>query len=88
LNFTARTVFAVSPTELGSPLTAATSSFALFAIGALIPLAPWFFTSGAPAVSRSSGNSTIVGATRQLAIVIFASAITFGIGSLFGTAIA
>ena len=106
LSFTARTVFGVNPNELGSPLTAATSSFALFAVGALIPLAPWFFTSGAVAVSmsiaftaiaslligglvsRSSGNSTFVGATRQLAIVIFASAITFGIGSLFGTAIA
>jgi VIT1/CCC1 family predicted Fe2+/Mn2+ transporter len=106
LSFTARTVFGVNPNELGSPVTAATSSFALFAIGALIPLAPWFVTSGAAAVgssivltgiaslfigglvSRSSGNSTIAGATRQLAIVILASAITFGIGSLFGTAIA
>ena len=106
LSFTARTVFGVNPNELGSPLTAATSSFALFAVGAVIPLAPWFFTSGSAAVSlsiiltavaslligglvsRSSGNSTVVGATRQLAIVIFASAITFGIGSLFGTAIA
>jgi hypothetical protein len=38
--------------------------------------------------ARTSGNSTVVGALRQLAIVIFASAVTFGIGSLFGTAIA
>ena len=106
LSFTARTVFGVNPDELGSPLTAAVSSLALFAVGALIPLAPWFFTSGSAAVttsivltgvaslligglvSRSSGNSTVVGALRQLAIVIFASAVTFGIGTLFGTAIA
>jgi VIT1/CCC1 family predicted Fe2+/Mn2+ transporter len=106
LNFTARTVFGVNPDELGSPVTAASSSFALFSIGALIPLAPWFFTSGAAAVgtsvvltglaslfigglvSRSSGNSTILGAARQLAIVVLASGITYGIGALFGTAIA
>ena len=106
LNFTARTVFGVNPRELGSPITAATSSFVLFAIGATIPLAPWFFTSGTAAVgisvaltgiaslliggvvSRSSGNPALVGAARQLAIVALASAITYGIGALFGTAIA
>lgn len=106
LNFTARTVFGVNPNELGSPVTAASSSFALFSLGALIPLAPWFFTSGAAAVgtsvvltglaslfigglvSRSSGNSTLLGAARQLAIVVLASGITYGIGALFGTAIA
>ena len=106
LNFTAKTVFGVNPDELGSPVTAATSSFALFSLGALFPLAPWFFTSGAAAVaasilltavaslaigglvSRSSGNSASRGALRQLAIVVFASAITFGIGKAFGTAIA
>jgi len=105
LNFTAQTVFGVNPHELGSPVTAATSSFVLFAIGALIPLFPWFFTRGGAAVSlsvvltaiaslsigglvsRSSGNSTVKGAARQLAIVVFASAVTYGIGALFGTAI-
>ncbi len=106
LNFTARTVFGVNPDELGSPLTAASNSLVLFAVGALIPLAPWFFISGVAAVgtsivltaaaslfigglvSRSSGNSTFAGAARQLAIVALASAITYGIGALFGTAIA
>ena len=105
MNFTARTVFGLNPAELGSPITAATSSFLLFAIGALIPLAPWFFTSGGVAVgvsvmvtalaglgigglvARSSGNSTVVGAARQLAIVVLASTITYGIGAAFGTAI-
>jgi len=105
LNFTARTVFGFNADDLGSPVVAATSSFVLFGIGALIPLFPWFFTSGAAAVgvsvgltavaslsigglvSRSSGNSTVAGATRQLAIVVFASAVTYGIGALFGTAI-
>jgi VIT1/CCC1 family predicted Fe2+/Mn2+ transporter len=39
-------------------------------------------------VSRSSGNSWVRGGARQLAIVVFASAVTFGIGALFGTAVA
>jgi vacuolar iron transporter family protein len=106
LNFTARTVFGVNPSELGSPATAAVNSLVLFAIGALIPLGPWFITSGTAAVaasvtltalaslfigglvSRSSGNSPVHGAARQLAIVVFASAVTYGIGALFGSAIA
>jgi VIT1/CCC1 family predicted Fe2+/Mn2+ transporter len=105
LSFTARTVFGVNPNELGSPVTAAVSSFVLFSIGALVPLAPWFVTRGGAAVAISaaltaiaslligglvswwSGNSALRGGARQLAIVILASAITYGIGALFGTAV-
>lgn len=105
LSFTARTVFGVNPNELGSPVTAAVSSFVLFSLGAFIPLAPWFVTRGTPAVLISvvltgiasllvgglvswwSGNSARRGGGRQLAIVILASTITYGIGALFGTAI-
>lgn len=36
--------------------------------------------------SKSSGKSLVYGATRQLIIVIFAAAITYGIGHLFGVA--
>jgi vacuolar iron transporter family protein len=39
-------------------------------------------------VSRSSGRSPWPGAVRQLMIVAAAAAVTFGIGSLFGTVIA
>lgn len=46
LAFTARTVFGINSDELGNPVTAALSSLLLFAAGALIPLMPWFFTSG------------------------------------------
>jgi VIT1/CCC1 family predicted Fe2+/Mn2+ transporter len=106
LSFCARTMFGVNPDELGFPVTAALNSFALFALGALIPLAPWFVTSGIVAVSisivltaaaslfigalvsRSSGNSAFAGGARQLAIVALASAVTYGIGVLVGTAIA
>lgn len=52
-DFAARTLFGLDPEELGSPRVAAVSSLALFAAGALVPLAPWFFASGAVAVSLS-----------------------------------
>ena len=53
LNFTANAMFGLNPDELGSPRTAALSSLALFAVGALVPLVPWFFTSGFAATSAS-----------------------------------
>lgn len=39
----ARQVMGFNPDELGSPWVAAGSSFALFTLGALAPLLPWFF---------------------------------------------
>lgn len=51
LSFTARTVFGVNPDELGSPITAALSSLALFSVGAAVPLLPWFFTHGGAGVA-------------------------------------
>jgi VIT1/CCC1 family predicted Fe2+/Mn2+ transporter len=45
-----RQVMGFNPDELGSPWLAAISSFVLFAVGALAPLAPWFFGGGAFAV--------------------------------------
>ena len=42
----AEQVIGVNPDELGSPWVAAVSSLALFTVGALAPLAPWFFVSG------------------------------------------
>lgn len=42
----AEQVIGVNPDELGSPWVAAVSSFALFTVGALAPLAPWFFIGG------------------------------------------
>jgi len=106
LDFSARTMFGLNPDELGSPSVAAISSLSLFAVGAAVPLVPWFFTDGGVAVtisviatviastavggwiSRSAGRPPAVGAARQLLIVVAASAVTFGIGKAFGTAIA
>lgn len=42
----AEQVVGLNPDELGSPWIAAVSSFALFTLGALAPLAPWFLSQG------------------------------------------
>jgi VIT1/CCC1 family predicted Fe2+/Mn2+ transporter/rubrerythrin len=44
----------LDPDDLGSPMGAALSSFAMFAVGAIIPLVPFLLTSGALAVAVSS----------------------------------
>lgn len=58
-------VMGFNPEELGSPWTAATSSFVLFTLGALAPLTPWFFGGGMLAIWLSiiftSIGSLIVG---------------------------
>jgi VIT1/CCC1 family predicted Fe2+/Mn2+ transporter len=43
----------ISPGSLGSPLGAASSSLLCFAIGALVPLIPWFFAEGTAATLAS-----------------------------------
>jgi VIT1/CCC1 family predicted Fe2+/Mn2+ transporter len=45
----------LDPEELGSPWRSALSSLFTFAGGALVPLAPWFFTSGKYASALSLG---------------------------------
>jgi VIT1/CCC1 family predicted Fe2+/Mn2+ transporter len=105
LTFTAQIVFGISPAGLGSPLTAAVTSLAYFAGGALLPLLPWWFLHGPAAVSvsvaltalaslvvgagiaRSSERSTVLGAARQLAIIVAAAAATYLIGRLFGSTV-
>ncbi len=49
----AREELGIDPGELGSPVRAATSSFACFTLGALIPLVPWLVGRGAGAVVAS-----------------------------------
>ncbi len=49
----AREELGVDPEQLGSPLGAAASSFASFSFGALVPLVPWFVTSGMAATLAS-----------------------------------
>lgn len=54
-------VIEINPKELGSPWTAAFSSFLLFTVGALAALIPWFFAQGTVAISLSIGLTAIGG---------------------------
>ncbi|MBW3614014.1 MAG: VIT1/CCC1 transporter family protein [Actinobacteria bacterium] len=49
----AREELGIDPSELGSPVRASVASFCAFAIGALVPLVPWFFLGGTPATVAS-----------------------------------
>ena len=60
----AREELGINPASLGSPVGAAAASFVAFAIGAVLPLLPWFFTSGAAAIVAS----VIVGSLVALAV--------------------
>jgi vacuolar iron transporter family protein len=53
LDVHAREEFGVAPGHVGSPYVAAGSSFGAFAVGALVPLVPWFFGGGTAAVLAS-----------------------------------
>jgi len=60
----AREELGIDPSNLGSPVLAAASSFVMFALGALLPLLPWLFTSGSTAILVS----VVVGATASLLV--------------------
>ncbi|MEA2843150.1 MAG: vacuolar iron transporter family protein [Actinomycetota bacterium] len=49
----AREELGIDPSELGSPIAAAVSSFLSFSVGAIVPLVPWFFGGGMAAVVAS-----------------------------------
>ncbi len=49
----AREELGIDPGELGNPVHAAGSSFVAFAVGAALPLLPWFFGGGTAAVLAS-----------------------------------
>ena len=53
-------VLGVNPDELGSPWTAALSSLALFTLGSLVALAPWFFMGGTTAAIISVAFTALV----------------------------
>lgn len=50
----AREELGVDPDDTGEPVGAAVSSFVAFAVGALIPLLPWFFGGGGAAIISSA----------------------------------
>ena len=53
LDVHAREELGIDPASLGSPAQAALASFVAFAVGALVPLLPWFFLGGSGAVVLS-----------------------------------
>jgi VIT1/CCC1 family predicted Fe2+/Mn2+ transporter len=60
----AREELGIDPSSLGSPVMAAVTSFLAFAVGALLPLVPWFFTHGAAAEI----GSVLLGVTGAIAV--------------------
>jgi vacuolar iron transporter family protein len=53
LEIHAREELGIDPQNLGSPIQAALASFTAFALGALLPLLPWFVTTGGAAILAS-----------------------------------
>jgi VIT1/CCC1 family predicted Fe2+/Mn2+ transporter len=64
LDVHAREELGIDPQLTGSPVAAAASSFGSFSVGAIIPLIPWFITSGTAAAVAS----IVLGALTALAI--------------------
>jgi VIT1/CCC1 family predicted Fe2+/Mn2+ transporter len=100
LDFHVREELGVDPQNLPSPVTAAVSSFASFAVGALLPVLPYLLGAASlwPAaliaafglftagaiVSRVTVRAWWYSGLRQLALGGAAAAITYGVGALIG----
>ncbi|MGH9187284.1 MAG: VIT1/CCC1 transporter family protein [Acidimicrobiales bacterium] len=68
----AREELGIDPSELGSPISAALSSFLAFSVGAFVPLVPWFGGSGTAAVVASLVMALVAAAVVGAAIARFA----------------
>ncbi len=96
----------IDPEELGgSAWEAAIASFFLFAVGAIVPVIPFFFLTGGSAVFFSlglagvglfllGGTTALITGTgllrtglRSLILGLVAAGVTYGIGTLLGTAV-
>ena len=67
----AREELGVSPHNLGNPYAASSASAASFAVGALVPLVPWFFTSGGSALALSLILGAVAAVVIGLALARF-----------------
>lgn len=67
----AREELGVDPSALGSPIKAAVASLVSFAVGALIPLAPWFVTTGGGAVVASVVLAAVAAIAVGVALAVF-----------------
>ncbi|MDX6257714.1 MAG: vacuolar iron transporter family protein [Frankiales bacterium] len=98
----AREELGVDPDDLPSPYLAAGSSFVAFAIGALVPLLPYFFGAttllwslvltavalfaAGTAVAALTVRSWVFAGSRQLALGVVAAAVSYGVGLAVGSA--
>lgn len=71
LDTLAREELGIDPTELGSPWTAAISSFLAFAVGAVVPLVPFLVAAGSGAVVASALASGVALVMVGVAISLF-----------------
>ncbi len=67
----AREELGVDPSEIGQPIAAALSSFIAFAIGALLPLLPWFWAEGDGATVASAAIGGVAAVTVGLVLASF-----------------
>lgn len=67
----AREELGIDPSELGSPIQAASSSFAAFTVGAIVPLMPWFFARGTAAVVASVALGLVMSVLVGMALAYF-----------------
>lgn len=67
----AREELGVDPDDVGNPIAAAGSSFVSFAIGALLPLLPWFFAEGTGAMIASAAIGLTAAAAVGLILARF-----------------
>jgi VIT1/CCC1 family predicted Fe2+/Mn2+ transporter len=58
----AREELGIDPGDLGSPWAAARSSFLAFAVGAIVPLVPWFFGGGDAATATALALALVAAA--------------------------
>jgi VIT1/CCC1 family predicted Fe2+/Mn2+ transporter len=77
----ARLELGIDPDEAGAPVKAAVFSFVSFTVGAILPLFPWFFVSGAEAIVAS----IVIGAVAALVLGAFIGAMAGR--SVLGTAL-
>ncbi|HXX90939.1 MAG TPA: VIT1/CCC1 transporter family protein [Acidimicrobiales bacterium] len=67
----AREELGINPSALGSPVVASSSSFATFALGALLPLLPWLFTGGTVAIVASVVIGVVASLGVGIALAVF-----------------
>ena len=79
----AREELGIDPAQLGSPIVAAASSFGAFALGALVPLVPWFIGSGDAATIASAGVGILVAAVVGVVLSRFTGRSPVGTGARY-----